>query len=805
MPEARPDSQAPVVRPPLRLASSNGDPIDQPTEATGAGAGAEERAAGLPGGDRAFGGRPASGLGVGRPRADARSVVDDMIDELSGLPQRVPAEPDVPTVPEPPSDAPADPPQLARIATHLRRPDLPAAEETRPDGFDVKAIIAAVRGVSGVKDAKLRLTEAGAHSLRLDLADGADPAEVSRHVARLLQERMGLAAAPQNLPGMTPMDSPPLGGDTPATGFGRSGGYVPPPPAEPTRRPGDARAADAAPARPDAAPARPAEATPARPADAWPAQAAAPPPGFEPQSDPQAPPAHRGRAQVGAQSGVDTRDLADRATAQRRADEAAAQRRADEATTQRRADEAAAQRRVDEAAGQRRADETANQRRIDGPAASGRVGDATDQRRADETAGQRRVDGTAAAGRVGDLAAQRRADEAAGQSRMDGAAAGGRADDMTAQRRADEAAGLRQSDDTAGQGRVDDAAGQRLGDGPVGLRRSDELTGQGRVDDAAGQRLGDDPVGLRRSNESTGQRRVDDLAGQRRADDGLRRLDETAGQQRADEAATQRAGEAGGLRRVDGATGQRRVDETAGPRRVDETVGQRRSDEAGRERPADEPLEPADDAERGHLYGSTRRAGRQAAADPTQPPPGFPEPGSAAGVIGSLGGHPVMAAATAYSGGQITTTESAPSRPLNPGDNPGPRVVIDHVQVSTFGLDATVETRLAAGKQVANGLATGPAVDGYVLRLCAVSAASAIDELLRNASRADERGRCFVEHAAVVPFGNCEVAVVVVLLVCGGWVEQLAGSALVSGDPRQAVVRATLAAVNRRLEALLSE
>jgi hypothetical protein len=55
----------------------------------------------------------------------------------------------------------------------------------------------------------------------------------------------------------------------------------------------------------------------------------------------------------------------------------------------------------------------------------------------------------------------------------------------------------------------------------------------------------------------------------------------------------------------------------------------------------------------------------------------------------------------------------------------------------------------------------------------------------------------------VVPFGSCEVAVVVVLLMCDGWVEQLAGSSLVAGDVRQAIVRATLAAVNRRLEALL--
>ena len=43
----------------------------------------------------------------------------------------------------------------------------------------------------------------------------------------------------------------------------------------------------------------------------------------------------------------------------------------------------------------------------------------------------------------------------------------------------------------------------------------------------------------------------------------------------------------------------------------------------------------------------------------------------------------------------------------------------------------------------------------------------------------------------------------VLLLVYGGTIEQLTGSALVSGDPRQAIVRATMAAVNRRLDALL--
>ncbi|MFG1871315.1 hypothetical protein [Micromonospora arborensis] len=401
-------------------------------------------------------------------QTDPRAVV---------LPQRVPAEPDVPVVPEPPAvEPPAETPELARIATHRRRDDEPAPLRERPEGFDVNAILDAVREVAGVRDAALRRTPAGAHSLRLDLADGADPAEVSRQVARLLQERMGLAAAPQNVPGL------------PTT---------PPPP---VRR----RVAEPRPAEP-----RPAERRPAEPQGAAPRDAGADP-------------------------------------------------------------------------------------------------------------------------RTGEV----RAVESTAVIRP----SGGRAEATPAD--------------------------------------SEQWTGT-------------DTSRRRRPNS---------------------------------------------------------------PHRGRATV----------EEPGSVSAAPA---------------------------------GAATGSPATLG--------TSYSGGQVTTTESAPSRPLDTGGTPGPRVVIDHVQVSTFGLDANVEVRLLADGDSASGYATGPAVDGYVLRLCAVAAAAAVDELLRGAENA-ERGRCFVEHAAVVPFGNCEVATVVVLLVCEGWVEQLAGSALVAGDPRQAVVRATLAAVNRRLEALLS-
>lgn len=437
------------------------------------------------------------------------------------LPQRVPAEPDVPVVPEPPAVEPsAETPELARIATHLRRDDEPAPLRERPEGFDVNAILDAVREVAGVRDAALRRTPAGAHSLRLDLADGADPAEVSRMVARLLQERMGLAAAPQNLSGAPP---------------------APPPPVR--RRSAQPRADR--PAEP-----RPAEDRPGAPRPA-------------PQSRP-------------------AEDLTSPARS------VAPSRPAEDLT---------------------------------GPARSG-----PQSRPAEESAGPARSGAN---------------------------------------------------------------------------RPAENRSGEGRF---------------------------------------------------------------------------------AAP-------------EARAGRPAEAPAEGADPGiepprRRRQASGHRGRATVEESSLATAP-------------AGTPTGSPVTAG-TSYSGGQMSTTETAPSRPLDTGGLPGPRVVIDHVQVSTFGLDATVEVRLIAGDRTAEGHSTGPAVDGYVLRLCAVAAAAAVDELLGRAAPAGERGRCFVEHAAVVPFGNCEVATVVVLLVCDGWVEQLAGSALVAGDPRQAVVRATLAAVNRRLEALLA-
>ncbi|MFE9954610.1 hypothetical protein [Micromonospora sp. NPDC005299] len=490
------------------------------------------------------------------------------------LPQRVPAEPDVPVVPEPPAvEPPAETPELARIATHLRRDDEPAPLRERPEGFDVNAILDAVREVAGVRDAALRRTPAGAHSLRLDLADGADPAEVSRMVARLLQERMGLAAAPQNLPGAPP---------------------TPPPPVR--RRSAQPRAD------------RPAEPRPT-----------------EDRPDP-------------ARSGPQSRPAED---------------------------------------------------------VPGQAWSASQSRPAEDVPGQA---------------------WSASQSRP--------AEDVP--------------------GPAWSASQSRPAEDVPGLAWS-----------APPSRPAEDPAGPRSGP-------AEDLTGPQ----------------------SRPAGEPAGPR--------------SGPNRPAENrsgEGRFAAPEARAGRLAEAPAEGADAGvepprRRRQASGHRGRATVEESSLATAPA------GTSTGSPATLG--------TSYSGGQMSTTETAPSRPLDTGGLPGPRVVIDHVQVSTFGLDATVEVRLIAGDRTAEGHSTGPAVDGYVLRLCAVAAAAAVDELLDQAAPAGERGRCFVEHTAVVPFGNCEVATVVVLLVCDGWVEQLAGSALVAGDPRQAVVRATLAAVNRRLEALLA-
>jgi hypothetical protein len=163
---------------------------------------------------------------------------------------------------------------------------------------------------------------------------------------------------------------------------------------------------------------------------------------------------------------------------------------------------------------------------------------------------------------------------------------------------------------------------------------------------------------------------------------------------------------------------------------------------------------------------------------------------------------PVSAIPTAFAGGDHILHRHDSPPLVRTGMVHSPRVLIDGVDVRVQGVDAVVEVRLTADGMPAVGRASGLDVDTVVLRMAAEAAASAIDVLLVD-PESGARGRCIIEHAVLVPLGNCEVAVVVLQMNCDGWIEQLTGSSIANGDPRSAMVRATLGAVNRRLEGLL--
>ncbi|WP_229783926.1 hypothetical protein [Pilimelia anulata] len=642
------------------------------------------------------------------------------------LPHRVPVD-DPPAGPA--AAPPAQTPELARIATHLRRDDEPGAPRERPEGFDVDAVLGAAHDVGGVRGASLRTTPSGAHLLRLDLADGADAAHVSREVARMLQERLGLAAKPprpavEPEPRRIPQQSEP----------DRRPAHAAPDPVapRPSRR-GRRRAVDG-----DAdAGWRPPAPSPRRPVD---------PAGYGPT--PARPPWGPSTGPLGLGESGEPREP--------------------------------------------------------GESGAGPAGDAAPPpaaRTVPAVGPTTRAIGAAPGWDPGYPAAGPVPDH---DSRYPGA-------DPTAP-----AAGA----PPLGGDAVDPNAAAPLRPGPAG------------PDDGPAGPL---PAG--------GPFRGPDLS---LASGGLGGF-----------AAPPGSNGAGAFGPAGGSTGEPNPDGAYEPRpgpRPDPRLDPH-PDPRGPGRTLFDPA-PAPAAPGALPPAAAIPPGGAVPPVGVIPPVGAVPPAAAVSPVGvtpSAGGTPPAAvvpsagatpsAPVTSPAGVVSPAGSAPAAPEVAGSGPaGPaeraavipppgrpvrrdpygvdhpggapagvagrpgapaRVVIEHVGLTVTGLDGTVEVRLAAGDRTARGAASGPAVDRYVPRLCAAAAAAAIGELVAAARPGDAPGRCFVEHAAIVPLGTCEVAVVVILLVCDGWVEQLAGSAIVTGDRTRAAVRATMAAVNRLLDALL--
>ncbi len=131
---------------------------------------------------------------------------------------------------------------------------------------------------------------------------------------------------------------------------------------------------------------------------------------------------------------------------------------------------------------------------------------------------------------------------------------------------------------------------------------------------------------------------------------------------------------------------------------------------------------------------------------------------------------------------------------MRPEDQPAQTVVsrlkFVGLSLSVVRNSAEVKVHLEDRGMLYEGIAAGPNVPRHRLALVAQATLRAVEVFLR------APGLLVFEGVATHPVGEHEVAVVTVTLT-GNEQETLSGSSVIGDDPREAVVRGVLAAVNR--------
>jgi hypothetical protein len=127
------------------------------------------------------------------------------------------------------------------------------------------------------------------------------------------------------------------------------------------------------------------------------------------------------------------------------------------------------------------------------------------------------------------------------------------------------------------------------------------------------------------------------------------------------------------------------------------------------------------------------------------------------------------------------------------------RLVIERVQLVSADLGVTVSVGLRSGERSYAGESEGAATTSALLRSIAAATLRAVEQVVAGAARFD------VEHVEIASTGEEQTALVVVSMVTARGNQRLSGASVVRDDARQAVIRAVLAAVNRRLGPLMGE
>jgi hypothetical protein len=126
------------------------------------------------------------------------------------------------------------------------------------------------------------------------------------------------------------------------------------------------------------------------------------------------------------------------------------------------------------------------------------------------------------------------------------------------------------------------------------------------------------------------------------------------------------------------------------------------------------------------------------------------------------------------------------------------RPAISRMHLVSSGLDVTATVTLSSDGRTAAGESRGSASQSGVHRAVASATLRAVEELSGDIARFE------LDHLDVSQIGSDRMVIVALTMLSSRGTERLTGAAAVREDVRQAVIRATLDALNRRLEALLT-
>ncbi|MDX6197629.1 MAG: hypothetical protein QOJ79_780 [Actinomycetota bacterium] len=126
------------------------------------------------------------------------------------------------------------------------------------------------------------------------------------------------------------------------------------------------------------------------------------------------------------------------------------------------------------------------------------------------------------------------------------------------------------------------------------------------------------------------------------------------------------------------------------------------------------------------------------------------------------------------------------------------RPAISRMHLVSSGLDVTATVTLTSDGRTASGESRASASQSGVQRAVASATLRAVEELSGDIARFE------LDHLEISQLGSERTVLVALTMLSGRGTERLTGAATVREDVRQAVIRATLDALNRRLETLLT-